>query len=146
MRGKPSSLASRMVTVDGNRLIVLPDGPDRLEAILDMIDTARTSRRLLYYIFAGDWSGQKVRNALVAACRRGVSVSVLIDDFGSSRSPDNVFAPLRQAGGTVCRFHPAWGRRYLLRNHQKMLLADGETADSRVLIGGFNIEDDYFKR
>lgn len=146
MRGKPSSLASRMVTVDGNRLIVLPDGPDRLEAILDMIGTARTSLRLLYYIFAGDWSGQRVRDALVAACRRGVSVSVLIDDFGSSGSPDNFFAPLRQAGATVCRFHPAWGRRYLLRNHQKMLLADGETADSRVLIGGFNVEDDYFKR
>jgi cardiolipin synthase len=32
----------------------------------------------------------------------------------------------------------------LLRNHQKMLLVDGETSGSQVLIGGFNIEDDYF--
>src|SRR5215204_4749057 len=87
MRGKPSSLVSRMVTVDGNRLIVLPDGPDRLEAILDLIGTARTSLRLLYYIFAGDWSGKRVRDALVEACRRGVSVSLVIDDFGSSRTP-----------------------------------------------------------
>ena len=145
MRGKPSSLASRMVTVDGNRLVVLPDGPDRFEAVLDIIGTARTSLRLLYYIFAGDWSGQRVRDALLAACRRGVQVSVLIDDFGSSGNPDNFFASLRQAGALVCRFHPSWGRRYLLRNHQKMLLADGETDDSRVLIGGFNVEDDYFK-
>ena len=131
--------------VDGNRLIVLPDGPDRLEAILNLIGTATSSLRLLYYMFAGDWSGQRVRDALLAARRRGVAVSILIDDFGSSDNPDNFFASLRDAGATVCRFHPAWGRRYLLRNHQKMLLVDGDAADSRVLIGGFNIEDDYFQ-
>lgn len=134
-----------MVTVDGNRLILLPDGPDRLEATLDLIGNARSSIRLLFYIYAPDWSGRKVRDALLAACKRGVSVSVLIDDFGSSKNPENFFAPLREAGATICRFHPAWGRRYLLRNHQKMLLVDGDTDDSRVLIGGFNIEDDYFK-
>jgi len=131
--------------VDGNRLVLLPDGPDRLEAILDLIGNARSSIRILYYIFAGDWSGRKVRDALLAACNRGVTVAILIDDFGSSKNPDHFFTELRDAGATVCRFHPAWGRRYLLRNHQKMLLVDGETADSRVLIGGFNIEDDYFK-
>ena len=146
MRGKPSSLASRMVTVDGNRLIVLPDGPDRLEAILDLIGNAKSSLRLLYYIFAGDWAGKKVRDALLDACRRGVALSILIDDFGSSKNPDNFFAGLRAAGATICRFHPSWGRRYLIRNHQKMLLVDGETSDPRVLIGGFNIEDDYFRR
>ncbi len=146
MRGTPAPLASRTVTVDGNRLVVLPDGPDRLEAILDMIGTARSSVRLLYYIFAGDRSGQLVRDALHAARKRGVEVSVLIDDFGSSATPDNFFLALREAGATVCRFHPSWGRRYLLRNHQKMLLVDGDTNDSSVLIGGFNIEDDYFKR
>ena len=131
--------------VDGNRLIVLPDGPDRLEAILNLVGTATTSLRLLYYMFAGDWSGRRVRDALLAARKRGVAVSILIDDFGSSANPDNFFASLRAAGATVCRFHPAWGRRYLLRNHQKMLLVDGEGPDSRVLIGGFNIEDDYFQ-
>ena len=131
--------------VDGNRLIVLPDGPDRLEAILNLVGTATTSLRLLYYMFAGDWSGRRVRDALLAARQRGVAVSILIDDFGSSANPDNFFASLRAAGATVCRFHPAWGRRYLLRNHQKMLLVDGEGPDSRVLIGGFNIEDDYFQ-
>ena len=144
MRGKPAPLASRTVTVDGNRLVVLPDGPDRLEAILDLIGNARSSVRLLYYIFAADWSGGRVRDALLVASQRGVAVSVLIDDFGSSANPENFFAALRDAGATVCRFHPSWGRRYLLRNHQKMLLVDGDIDDSSVLIGGFNIEDDYF--
>jgi cardiolipin synthase len=135
-----------MTTVDGNRLLLLPDGPDRLEAVLDLIGNAKSSLRLLYYIFAGDFSGKRVRDALLAACQRGVKVSVLIDDFGSSKNPDNFFASLREAGAIVCRFHPSWGRRYLLRNHQKMLLVDGESDESRVLIGGFNIEDDYFRR
>ncbi len=40
----------------------------------------------------------------------------------------------------VCRFVPRWGRRYLLRNHQKLALAD----EARVIIGGFNIEESYF--
>jgi len=115
-----------MVTVDGNQLTLLPDGPDRLQAILDLIGKAQTSLRLLYYIFAGDASGQQVRDALLAACARGVAVSVLVDDFGSSNNPDNFFASLRDAGASVCRFHPAYGRRYLLRNHQKMLLVDAE--------------------
>jgi cardiolipin synthase A/B len=145
MRGKPASLSSRMVTVDGNRLILLPDGPDRLEALLDLVAKARSSVRVLYYTFAGDSSGKKVREALLAAVERGVAVSVLVDDFGSSNNPDNFFAALRRGGATVCRFHPSWGRRYLLRNHQKMLVIDGDTAGSKVLIGGFNIEDDYFK-
>lgn len=146
MRGPPASLSSRMVMVDGNRLLVLPDGPDRLEAILNLIGNAKASLRLLYYIFAGDFSGKRVRDALLAACERGVAVSVLIDDFGSSHNPDSFFDSLREAGATICRFHPSYGRRYLLRNHQKMLLVDSETDDCRVLIGGFNIEDDYFKR
>lgn len=145
MRGRPSSLASRLVTVDGNRLLLLPDGPDRLEAVLDLIGNAKTSLRLLYYMFAGDFSGKRVREALMAARQRGVAVSVLVDDFGSSMTPDEFFAGLRDAGASVCRFHPDWGRRYLLRNHQKMLLVDGETEDCRVLVGGFNIEDDYFQ-
>jgi len=66
-----------MVTVDGNRLILLPDGPDRLEAILDLIATAQSSIRLLFYIYAGDWAGKRVRDALLAARRRGVDVDAL---------------------------------------------------------------------
>ena len=71
-----------------------------------------------------------------AACR----CALLIDGFGSQDTPADFFEPLRAAGGSVCRFLPRFGRRYLLRNHQKLALADGR----RVLIGGFNIDDGYF--
>ena len=134
------------MTVDGNRLTVLPDGPDRLDKIIELIEGARTSLRLLYYIYAPDAAGNRVREALQRAAMRGVTIDLLVDGFGSSRLPANYFAGLPDDGRSLCRFHPAWGRRYLLRNHQKLLLADGETGDARVIIGGFNIEDDYFKR
>ena len=141
MSPPPAPLSSRSAEVDGNRLTLLPDGPERLEAVLSLIDGAQTSLRLLYYTYSPDRAGDLVRAALVRAARRGVLVSLLVDDYGSNDTPEGYFAELRDAGGRLCRFHPSWGRRYLLRNHQKMLLADEE----RVLIGGFNIDDDYFK-
>ncbi len=128
------------LTVDGNKLTLLTEGPARLEALLALIDEATTSLRILYYIFTGDEAGERVRDALVRAVDRGVAVSLLIDGFGSSQTPDNYFKELDDKGARFCRFNPSFGRRYLLRNHQKLVLAD----DRCALIGGFNVENDYF--
>ena len=135
-------ISLRPVDVDGNALTLIPDGPERFEALLALIDGARTSLRFLYYIYSDDASGAAIRDALMRALERGVKVALLIDGFGSSAVPDNYFSALSKAGATFCRFHPSFGRRYLLRNHQKLAMAD----DTRVLIGGFNIADDYFGR
>jgi cardiolipin synthase len=125
--------------VDGHRLALLADGPERLEALLRLIAQAKESLRFLYYMFLDDASGTRVRDALIAAAQRGVKVSLLVDSFGSTANAD-FFKPLGEAGVAFCIFSPRWGRRYLLRNHQKLALADGR----RVIIGGFNISDDYF--
>jgi len=132
--------APDLFEVDGNRLHLLIDRERRLEALLDLIGGARAELRLLYYIFWDDPVGVQVRDALVAARGRGVKVSLLIDGFGSERTADGFFEPLRAAGGSVCRFLPRFGRSYLLRNHQKLALADGDKA----LIGGFNVAAGYF--
>ena len=125
--------------VEGNRLTLLVEGPERLDALLALIADARESLRLLYYMYDPDRVGTRVRDALIEAARRGVSVSLVVDGFGSSAS-DGFFQPLTDAGASLCRFQPRWGRRYLLRNHQKMAIADR----GRAIIGGFNIADDYF--
>ena len=127
------------LTVDGNCLTLLAEGPERLEALLALIDGAKCSLRLLYYIYSDDGSGAMVRHALEAALDRGVSVALLVDGFGCN-TPEHYFTPLIDKGMAFCRFHPTFGRRYLIRNHQKLALAD----DTRVMIGGFNIEDSYF--
>jgi len=124
--------------VAGNRLTLLPDGPERLEALIALIDGARESLRVLYYIWENDVAGRRVRDALVAAAERGVQVSLVVDGFGAVAG--EFFTPLVEAKARFCRFVPRWGRRYLLRNHQKLALADGEKA----IVGGFNISDDYF--
>jgi cardiolipin synthase A/B len=129
--------------VDGNRLSLLTDGPERLDALAALIDGARTSLKLLYYIYAEDEAGERVHNALLAAAGRAVKVALIVDGFGSDAAAHEAFfEPLKAAGIDVCAFHPRWGRRYLLRNHQKMALAD----DNRAIVGGFNVAADYFAR
>jgi cardiolipin synthase len=128
-------------TVAGNRLTLLVEGGDRFDALIDLITSARRSLRMLYYIYADDQAGQRVNEALIEAARRGVKVALIVDGFGSDEAPDGrFFGPLNHAGVAVCRFVP----RYLLRNHQKLALADAETDCPRIIVGGFNIEDGYF--
>ena len=125
--------------VAGNRLTLLADGPERLEALIALIDGARESLRILYYIFLDDAAGTRVRDALSAAADRGVAVSMLVDGFGSTANSE-FLQPLIDRSASFCRFSPRLGRRYLLRNHQKLALADGR----KVIIGGFNVADEYF--
>jgi cardiolipin synthase len=128
------------VAVEGDAYLLLVEPEERRQAVLRLIDGATRSLRLVYYIFADDRIGNEVRAALLAKLERGVSVSLIIDGFGSAATPDAFFQPLVDAGARLCRFHPRYGRRYLFRNHQKMVVAD----ESRALIGGYNIADDYF--
>jgi cardiolipin synthase len=134
-----AAAAPESFTVDGNRLTPLIGGRARFDALLALIDEARHSLRLLYYIYADDAAGRAVRDAVARALDRGVAVSLIVDGFGSA-APDSFFEPLRTRGAQVCRFLPRLGRRYLLRNHQKLILAD----EAIAIIGGFNIEDGYF--
>jgi len=127
--------------VDGNRLTMITEGPDRMAALLELIGAAERSLRILYYIYVADAAGEALRDALVAAAGRGVEVSMIVDGLGSEHAAARrFFDPLLAAGVNLCRFVPRWGRRYLLRNHQKLALAD----EARVIIGGFNIQDSYF--
>lgn len=138
---KPQKSAQRVsAEVEGNRLTLLPGGPERLEALIALIDGAERSLRLLYYIFEDDASGTRVRDALLRAVERGVDVSLLVDGFGTDPADDPFFRPLIDGNCGFCRFVPKWGRRYLLRNHQKLALAD----EKSVIVGGFNVSDDYF--
>jgi cardiolipin synthase len=127
--------------VHGHALTFYPGGPDRLDALLAMIGQAKHSLKLCFYIFSEDKSGRLVRDALVLAAGRGVAVTLIVDRFGSDARAI-FFAPLRQAGGTFLFFSPRLSATYLIRNHQKMVIADGEEA----MLGGFNVADDYFAR
>ncbi|NTS65947.1 phosphatidylserine/phosphatidylglycerophosphate/cardiolipin synthase family protein [Sphingomonas sp. HHU CXW] len=131
-------------TVDGHRLTLLTEGPERRRALLALIEGARETLRLIFYIYADDASGRRINAALIAAAERGVRVALIVDGFGSDDTDAAFFDSLRAAGIAVCRFSARFGRRYLLRNHQKLALSDADTPHARILTGGFNVEDDYF--
>lgn len=128
------------VEAQGQSLCFYPAGEDRLDALVELIDGAQTSFRAFYYMYGNDACGERVRDALVRAAQRGVDVSLAIDGFGSDKVEDDFFAPLIDAGGRFERFQAKWSRRYLIRNHQKLAIADRK----RAMIGGFNVEKGYF--
>ena len=135
----PPATRNETIDVAGNRLTLLIDGPERLDALVALIEGAKKDLRILYYMFLDDRSGVRIRDALIAASERGVMVSLLVDGFGSSAKTE-FWRPVQESGIHFCRFSPKYGRRYLLRNHQKLVLADGQ----KVITGGFNIADEYF--
>lgn len=127
------------ISAQGQALTFYPGGGDRLATLLRLIEGAERSLKLAFYIFAPDESGRRVRDAVTAAARRGVAVSLIVDSFGSA-TDNGFFAEFEAAGGCYCCFSPKWNLRYLIRNHQKIVVADERVA----MLGGFNIEDGYF--
>src|SRR6202789_71275 len=73
---------------------MLSAGLDGLLARVELIDSARHSLDLQYYIFRGDESGLIVAAALLRAADRGVRVRLVLDD-GETVAGDEKIAALR---------------------------------------------------
>ncbi len=134
----PAPVPRIAANVAGTRLELLESGTERLTALLQLIESAQSSIRLLFYMMNPDAAGEAVADALVRAARRGVQVRLLLDGFGSAVTPA-FLQPLADAGGSFILFHPHIGRRYLLRNHQKLVVVD----EAGALVGGANIDQHY---
>ena len=128
--------------IAGHDLHVVHLPQDRLDAVLGLIARAKKSIQMFFYMFGDDATGREVRDALVAAANNGVHVQLIIDSFGSGNVSDRFFDALVEAGGCYHCFSTRKGLGYIIRNHQKILIADS----AHVLVGGFNITDDYFGR
>lgn len=119
--------------------IWLPTVDEAFRRMLAAIEGAIVSVRLETYIFREGEVGDRFRDALVAAARRGVRVRVLLDGFGSADLPRNYWDRLRAAGGEMYTFNPRSLLALAVRNHRKLLLVD----DALGFIGGFNLADEY---
>jgi cardiolipin synthase len=103
------------------------------------IDAATRSIRLETYLLRAEGPWPALAAALLRARARGVTVQLLLDALGNEALPQDLLAPLREAGATILLFNR---RRFLLRsfrNHSKLLACDGEHA----VVGGFNIGPEY---
>ena len=72
--------------IGGNGLAHLPDSPLALEAMLDLIATARAWVHLENYIIRDDATGRRFATALTERARASLRVRVLYDAFGSLRT------------------------------------------------------------
>lgn len=130
--------------VAGNAVEPLLDGREAYPAMLAAIEGAQRSLALSSYIFHGDGIGERFVNALAAAQRRGVAVRVLIDDVSARFAWFSAAKKLRRAGVTMGVFNPTLVPARLhalhLRNHRKILVADGRIA----FTGGMNIDRRYW--
>jgi len=128
----------------GHTLRLLEGSGEFFPALVEAIDEAEREVWLETYIF--DFTGQSVdvAYALERAARRGVSVKVVVDGFGTEPLPPlwaerflqagvdwRVYAPL----GWLGVLWPGSWRRL----HRKLCAVDGEIA----FCGGINIMDDF---
>lgn len=122
------------------RVVIRHSGDATYDAIVDAVDGARDHVHVEYYIYEADAAGERLRDALVRARKRGVEVRVLVDAVGSPRAGDRFFSPLVEAGGLFRRFQPPrLGLRsfrfFNFRTHRKIVVVDGRTG----FTGGMNL-------
>src|SRR5215813_1751035 len=96
--------------------------------MLSAISAAKEAVRLEMYIYTASPLGEKFRDALVQARRRGARVRVLIDALGSMTLAQSFWEPLTELGGEFRWFNPVSLRRWTYRNHRKVLACDEAVA------------------
>jgi putative cardiolipin synthase len=129
---------------------------------LALIDSARHSLDLQYYVWWGDESGDLLMSRVIEAADRGVKVRLILDDL-STMLEDEQHLRLRDVPAAAIDSHPnievrlfnAWRSREIAgraletlermerinhRMHNKLLVADNRAA----VIGGRNIGNEYF--
>src|SRR5688572_21704363 len=126
-----------------------------LRARLALADEAAVSLDVQYFVWQSDASGHLLADRMLHAADRGVTVRILVDDFGVSGKGGDVLKLDAHPNIEVRTFNP-WSTRgnrlgtstefltraYELnrRMHNKTFIADGRFA----VLGGRNIGDRYF--
>jgi cardiolipin synthase A/B len=126
--------------IEGNAIEPLENGENAFPRMLSAIAAARESVWLTTYIFETDAVGHEFIDALARAAARGVQVRVLVDGVGEWYSWPHVVPLLRRAAVRAERFLaprllPTPRLAVNMRNHRKLLIADGQVA----FLGGMNI-------
>ncbi len=128
------------------------EGQTAFTARLALVDLAKHSLDLQYYIWSSDATGKILAERLVRAADRGVRVRVLIDD-NNDAGRDSILAALDAHPNIEIRlFNPFKNRGFHLwdfatdfkranhRMHNKILVMDNTLG----IVGGRNVGDHYF--
>jgi cardiolipin synthase len=125
--------------------LALLNMPRLLEAAFADVDRARRRVLVETYIIRDDRMGRLLRDHLVAAARRGVTVRLLYDAHGSIEAHPGIFRDLRDGGVEVRVYRPLAplvGHLSLgVRNHSRMFIAD-----AAAYTGGYAWADEWLPR
>lgn len=139
----PLEAVAGVQVAGGNLCRLLIDGAAAFDAMFDAMDQARDYLLVQFYIVRDDALGRQLRDRMIAAARRGVTVWFMCDRVGSRALPAAYSELLAEAG--VNLVDPATRRgpkhRFQLnfRNHRKTVIADGRTG----FTGGLNVGIEY---
>jgi len=127
--------------VAGNAVDALHDGEQAFPAMLAAIEGAAEHLYFATYIFESNATGRRFIDALAAAASRGVDVRVMLDGVGELYDLPRAGTLMRRRGIRIARFLPPKllppTLNINLRNHRKILVADGRVA----FTGGMNVGD-----
>ncbi|MNX26685.1 putative cardiolipin synthase YbhO [compost metagenome] len=129
---------------EGNRYTLLENGEGYFPAVNEAIASAKHEVLVETFILFDDKVGQALQKTLIDAARRGVSVDVLVDGYGSDELSQEFIGAMTESG---VRFHIFDPRPRLMgvrtnvfrRMHRKIVAVDGVCA----LIGGINFSADH---
>lgn len=131
---------------NGHRFQLLVDGAAFYPAMLAAIGAARHYVLMEMYLFESGLVAADFIDALLNAARRGVQVSLLIDDYGGKRLSRRDRQRLRDGGVDLAFYNPLrFGLRFtrlrhnLFRDHRKLLAVDGTAA----FTGGAGVTDEF---
>lgn len=129
---------------DGNRFAILENGASYFPRVYTAIGKAREEILIETFILFDDAVGRELREALMAAARRGVRIDVTVDGYGSDSLPPDFIAGLVELGVGFHVFDPRprlLGMRTNLfrRLHRKIVAIDGTLA----YVGGLNFSADH---
>lgn len=124
----------------GNRLRLLENGEEYFPRLFEVIDQAREEILLETFIWFEDEVGRQLQQKLIAAARRGVSVQVLVDGYGTPGFSAEFLRQLQDAGVRIESFDPQptllrIRTNFLCRMHRKVVVIDARVA----LVGGINM-------
>ncbi|ANW25405.1 cardiolipin synthase [Vibrio coralliilyticus] len=132
--------------LSGNTLSLQSSPNEILHSIIDDIENAQTSVRMVFYIWHPGGLADAVASALIRAAKRGVEVKLLLDSAGSPRFFRSQWLKMMQAAGVevvqALKVSP-WRiflRRLDLRQHRKIIVID----DKIGYTGSMNLVDPAF--
>ncbi len=130
-----------IVYTKNNHVEVYSHAREKFKALFKAIKEAKHHIHVCYYIIRNDRLGRALVNLLSKKAKEGVEVKLIYDSLGCRRLPQNFFAPLLSAGGTVTNFYPSL-ININYRNHRKIVVIDGKMG----FTGGANVGMEYLRK